>query len=140
MVSLGVTGRIRALAFSPGGHDLAVGSGAGLVLIPNAGGGDAAAATLFEPDDGPLRPAGAAFTADGSSVLVADQSGSIVSVNLKTGAATTTSCHCQPDGMFGMSSGVFRLTNLSGGSIRLFESRTGQVLVAPDALAEGARP
>jgi hypothetical protein len=139
MVALPVEGRIRSLAFSPGGHGLAVASAAGVFWIADTS-GLGTVSTLFDPAGEMFRPVGVAVSADQAKVLAADQSGSVISIALAGGAATTIACHCQPEGLFGMGAGVFRLTGLSGGSIRLFEAASGRVLFAPVGLDEGSRP
>lgn len=134
MVALPVSGRVRGLAFSPATHNLAVASGGGLSWVTGLD-AQAQVTTVFDPAGEAFHPVGVAVS--GGRVLAADSSGSVLSVDLATRAATSLPCHCRPEGMFGLGAGVFRLTGLEGGSIRLFDSASGAVLFAPLALSEG---
>ncbi len=134
MVSLPTDGRTRALAFAPGTHDLAVANGAGIAWVTGLD-TQAAVSSLYDPAGVAFHPVGVAVTS--GHVLAADASGTVLSVDLATHAANATPCHCRPEGLFGIAAGVFRLTGIDGGAVRLFDSSSGSVWFAPLQLSEG---
>lgn len=131
--ALPLAGRIGALAFSPGAHDLAAANSAGLYLITGLD-AHASVAAVFDAKGG-LLPAGVAIA--GHRVLAADQRGAVISVELASGAISVSECHCRPEGLFSLSPGIFRLTGLENGAVRLFDAAANQLLFAPVALQQG---
>jgi hypothetical protein len=130
--ALPLAGRMGALAFAPGAHDLAAANAAGIHLITGVD-SRASVATVFGAED--LMPVGVAIAGD--RVLAAGQRGALVAVDPGSGARSVIECHCRPEGLYGVSPGLFRLTGLEDGAVRLFDAASNQILFAPLALREG---
>jgi hypothetical protein len=132
-------GSVTALTFFQGTNDLAVAGPAGLQKITGVG-GFATYSALLTSDDASLQPVALAVTSDNRTLILADLSGSITSIDIGSGVATVSSCACVPEGLFGMGPGVgpstFRLTGLADGAFKLFDATRGEVLFAPLALTE----
>jgi len=123
-----------AIAFFQGTHDLAAAGAAGLQMVTGID-GFAVASTLLGSADS-SQPIAVATTSDNKTLMLADQSGSVTAVDIATGAATTSSCGCQPAGLFGIGPSAFRLTGLDGGAFKLFDAANGEILFAPVALTQ----
>jgi hypothetical protein len=95
--------------------------------------------TLLAAGDSPLDAMALALSADNRLAVVATNAGAVVSVNLESGIPAMVDCQCAPEGLFPMGRSLFRLTGLNGGSFKLFDARTGEVLFAPLGLEEGGR-
>jgi hypothetical protein len=100
--------------------------------------GFAVVSNLLTSADASLQPVAVAAASGNRTVLVADRSGSVTAVDIASGAATTSGCDCSPEGLFGMGPAAFRLTGLEGGSFKLFDAASGEILFAPLALHETA--
>jgi hypothetical protein len=128
-----------ALAFFQGTHNLAAAGAAGLQMVTGVD-GFAVVSNLLASADSSLQPIAVAATSGNRTLLLADQSGSVTTIDIVSGAATTSDCGCQPLGLFGMGPSAFRLTGLDGGAFKLFDSAGSTILFVPLALteAEGA--
>lgn len=133
---------VTALAFFQGTHDLATASAAGLQSVTGIGGFAVVSSLLAAPDSS-LQPVAVAATSDNRTVVLANRGGSVTTVDIGSGAATTSDCGCRPEGLFGMGPSAFRLTGLQDGAFKLFDAARGEILFAPlaldVALPEGAR-
>jgi hypothetical protein len=128
-----------ALAFFQGTYNLAAAGASGLQMVTGIG-GFAVVSNLLASANSSLQPAAVAATSDNRTLVLADQSGSVTTIDIASGAATTSDCGCQPQGLFGMGPSAFRLTGLESGAFKLFDAASGEILFAPLALteAEGA--
>ena len=131
---LPIDDQVTSLAFLKGAHDLAMAGPSGLYLA-NGVGGFATVSTLLSAA---LRPAGVAAVSGNQTLVVADQSGSVIAVDIASKGATTFDCGCRPEGLFSLAPSAFRLTSLHDGAFKLFDATRGEVLFAPVALAEKA--
>ncbi len=129
--------RVTALAFFQGTHDLAAAGAAGLQMVTGVD-GFAVVSSLLAASDSALQPVAVAATSDNRMVVLADRGGAVTAVDIGSGAATTSDCGCQPEGLFGLGPGAgpsaFRLTGLRDGAFKLFDAAHGEVLFAPLAL------
>jgi len=129
-----------ALAFFQGTHNLAAAGASGLQMVTGVE-GFAVISTLLAAADSsqPMAIAVAvAATSDNRTLVLADQSGSVTTIDIASGAATASDCGCQPLGLFGMGPSAFRLTGLDGGAFKLFNAASGEILFVPLALTETA--
>ena len=124
---------VIAIAFFQGTQDLAAAGAAGLQMVTGIS-GFAAASNLLSSADSSLQPVAVAATSDNRTLVVADRSGSVTTVDIGSGAATASDCGCLPEGLFGMGPAAFRLTRLDGGAFKLFDVAHGEILFAPLAL------
>jgi hypothetical protein len=122
-----------ALAFLQGTHDLAAASSAGLQMVTGVD-GFALISTLLAASDSSLQPVAVAATSDNRTLLLADRSGSVTTIDIGSGTATAFDCGCRPEGLFGMGPAAFRLTSLQNGAFKLFDAARGEILFAPLAL------
>ena len=123
-----------ALAFFPGTDNLAA-AGASALQMATGIDGFAIVSTLLTSADSSLQPVAVAATSGNRTVVLADQSGSVTSVDVASGTATAYDCGCQPTGLFGLGPSAFRLTGLDGGAFKLFDAAGGAILFAPVALS-----
>lgn len=128
---------VTALAFFQGTHDIAAASAASLQRVTGVG-GFVQVSTLATFADSSPPAAAVAVTQDNRIMVAADRRGSITAVQIESGAATTTDCGCNPEGLFAMGPSAFRLTGLQDGAFKLFDAALGEVLFAPLALHPGA--
>jgi len=129
-----------ALAFFQGSHNLAAAGAAGLQMV-NGLDGFAVVSNLLTPADSSQPTAVAvavAATSDNLTLVLADQNGSVTTIDIASGAATSSDCGCQPLGLFGMGPSAFRLTGLDGGAFKLFNAASGEILFVPLAVTETA--
>ena len=126
---------ISAIAFFHGTHDMAAAGPSGLQTLTGIE-GFAAVTSLLTSDDASLQPVAVAVVSGNQTLLLADSSGSLTTVGVASGTATTSDCGCRPEGLFGMGPAAFRLTGLSGGAFKLFDTTLGEILFAPVALVE----
>jgi hypothetical protein len=122
------------LGFFQGSHNLAAAGPGGLQMVTGVE-GFAVISTLLASADSSLQPVGVAATSGNRTLLLADQSGSVTTIDIASGAAATSDCGCQPLGLFGMGPSAFRLTGLEGGAFKLFNA-SGEILFVPLALTE----
>ena len=125
------------LAFFQGTHNLAAAGPAGLQMVTGIE-GFAVVSTLLASADSSLQPMAVAATSDNRTLVLADQSGSVTTIDIASRAATASNCGCQPLGLFGMGPSAFRLTGLEGGAFKLFNAASGEILFVPLALTETA--
>jgi hypothetical protein len=135
---LPVTGARRALGFFHGSHDLAVAAPRGVFRVIDIG-GRAELRLLMAAEESPLEALAAGVAAGNRRVAVVEAGGRIATVETETGVARSVDCRCAPEGLFGVSRSVFRLTGLKDGAFLLFDAETGEVLFAPVTAEEGGR-
>jgi len=137
---LPIEARVTAVGFFRGTHDMAAASTAALLRVTGIG-SFVQLSILAAFADSSSPAAAVAVTQDNKVAITVDRNGFITTVQIESGAATTTDCGCSPEGLFAMGPSAFRLTGLQGGSLKLFDAALGEVLFAPLALvqtAEGA--
>jgi DNA-binding beta-propeller fold protein YncE len=129
-----------ALAFFQGTYNLAAAGASGLQTVTGIGGFAVVSNLLAPADSSQPMPVAVAATPDNRTLVLADQSGSVTTIDIASGAATTSDCGCRPQGLFGMGPSAFRLTGLESGAFKLFDAASGEILFVPLALteAEGA--
>jgi hypothetical protein len=127
---------VAAVAFFQGRGDLAVSIPHQVLTLRSADGFNVRSA-LYDSGDWQPDVAALAVSPDNTSVILADRTGWIVSIDAASGNAVKVDCGCRPEGLFGMGQSAFRLTGLDNGAIRLFDAVRSEVLFAPLALADG---
>jgi hypothetical protein len=127
--------RVVALAFYGASHDLAFATRLGISKIADAGSAGAIS-TLYQA--GTLDPVGLALSWDNRSLTLAERTGSLMTLDLGTGAASRTDCGCSPEGVFPVGATVFRITAFDGATFRLFEPSSGALFFVPLASAQQA--
>jgi hypothetical protein len=128
---------VAALAFFQGTHDVAAAEAGGVEMITGLD-GFAVVSSLLASADSSLQPVALAAASGNRTVVLADGSGSVTAIDVGSGAAATSDCGCQPEGLFGMGPAAFRLTGLENGAFKIFDAARGEVLFVPVALAEAA--
>lgn len=126
-----------ALTFFQGTHNLAAAGAAGLQMVTGLD-GFAVASTLLTPADSLLLPVAVAATSSNQTLILADRSGSVTTIDIASGTTASSDCGCQPLGLFGMGPSAFRLTGLEGGAFKLFNAASGEILFVPLAATEAA--
>jgi hypothetical protein len=124
-----------ALGFLPGTHNLAAAGPAGLQMVTGID-GFAVVSNLLVSADSSLQPVAVAAASGNRTLVLADRSGSITTIDIVSGGAATSDCGCQPLGLFGMGPSAFRLTGLEGGAFKLFDADRSEILFVPLALTE----
>jgi len=124
---------VAALAFLAGTHDIAAAGATGLNLVTGVE-GFAVASSLLASADSSFQPVAVAATSDNRTLVLADLSGAVTAVDIGSGAATTSECGCQPEGLFSIGPSAFRLTGVQSGAFKLFDAAGGEILFAPLAL------
>jgi hypothetical protein len=125
-----------ALGFFQGTHNLAAAGPAGLQTVTGIDGFAVVSTLLAAAGSSQPIAIAVATTADNRTLVLADQSGSVTTIDIASGAATAFDCGCQPQGLFGMGPSAFRLTGLAGGAFKLFDAASGEILFVPLALTE----
>jgi hypothetical protein len=128
-------GNPTALVFFQGTYNLAAAGAAGLQMVTGVD-SFAVVSNLLASADSSLQPVAVAATSGNRTLVLADQSGSVTSVDIASGAAVTSDCECQPLGLFGMGPSAFRLTGLEGGAFKLLDTGSSAILFVPLALTE----
>ncbi len=136
MNRLPVTERVYAMAFFQGGADLAVAIPHQVITLKAATGYNASS-VLYDAGDYDPDVAALALSPDNASVILADRSGWIVSIDAASGTATKVACGCRPEGLFGLGQSAFRVTGMANGAFQLFDTARKEVLFAPLALDLG---
>ena len=90
-----------ALAFFQGTHNLAAAGPAGLQMVTGIE-SFAVVSNLLTSADSSLQPVAVAATSDNRTLVLADHSGSVTTIDIASGAATASDCGCQPAGLFGI--------------------------------------
>src|SRR5260370_19135362 len=99
--------------------------------------GWAAVSAIFGSANGPVPaewPMALALTSDNAGIVLMEPDGGIGQVDLKSGAVSTATCGCTPQGLFGLGGSVFRLNELAGGSVKVYDAASGNVWFVPMAL------
>ncbi len=125
-----------ALAFYAGRQDLAMASDFH-VLSVTAVGAAATVSTLYS--GGLSAPVGMSLSSDNGRLVVAENSGTLLTLDLTTGASSHADCGCTPQGVFPMGRTTFRLTGLNSGVFRMLDTSTGELLFVPLALTVGGQ-
>jgi hypothetical protein len=130
---LPVDAPVTALSFFHRRTDIALATGTQAITIADIGGIALPAVVWSMPADaapgGSLLGVGVSF--DNNSIVMAWDSGSLVTVNLAAGSSTSANCGCAPAGTFSLGGSVFRLTGLNSGALKVFDSATGDVWFVP---------
>jgi hypothetical protein len=127
--------RVAALAFYGASHDLALATRFRISKIANAVSAGAIS-TLYETV--PLDPAGLALSWDNQRLTLAERTGSLLTLDLGSGAAARFDCGCSPEGVFPMGASVLRITAFDGATFRLFDPSSGSLFLVPIAIGQQA--
>ena len=123
---LPVNGTSVALAFSPGTSDLAIASSTTATIWNSAGITNLASfATLLNP---------VAAVLGSRSLLIADSSGMIDTVDLISGSLSSLDCQCTPSGLYPLNQSAYRLTGLNQGAFKILDTKQNTIWFAPLAL------
>lgn len=122
--------RVVALAFFAQRADLAVATVTRLLSV--VGG---TISVWYQPGVGngrrlPDSPAGIAVSSDNRWIAAAFHSGSVVTVNARSGIAAKIECDCSPDGVFPIGGSVFRVTSRN---VKVIDASSGSVFEVPSA-------
>ncbi len=112
-----------AIAFFAGSSDLAIATSTQLLSIAAS-----ATSVLYQ---GSFSPVGLAISFDNQKIVLADQGGTIYSVDAATRTPSIVDCQCLPSGVFGLGGAVFRLTSSTFGAVKLFDAAAGAILAVP---------
>jgi DNA-binding beta-propeller fold protein YncE len=123
--------RPQALAFYAGSHDLAAATRLDVFKIADAG-SQAVTSTLYQGKQ--LDPAGIAITWDGGHLVLAQNSGSLLNLDLQAGTDARIDCGCSVEGVFPMGASIFRVTAFDGFTFRLFDASSGSLFYVPLAM------
>jgi hypothetical protein len=130
---LPVDAPVTALSFFHRRADIALATATQTITITDVGGSAVPAVLWSVPDTG--APAGSLLgigvSFDNNSVVMAWDSGGLLTINLAAGTSAGADCACAPAGVFGLGGSVFRLTGLSAGALKVFDSATGDVWFVP---------
>lgn len=132
-----LTAGASAIAFLRGSSDVVLADGGNIVLIRDITG--TAAATLLSPDpDGTRKPVAVGVSPDNSRAIVADASGTILTLNFAGSPAVSIDCGCTPAGLFGFGQ-VLRLTEFSKDPLLILDpaSAAPRILFVPPPAAGG---
>jgi len=124
---LPVNGGSAALAFSPGTSDLAIASPTTATLWNSAG------ITSLASFSNPLNPIAAGL--DSRRLVIADSSGTIVTVNLASGSQSSLDCQCSPAGLYPLNQSAYRLTGLGQGAFKILDTNQNAIWFAPLAFS-----
>jgi len=128
--------RAYALAFFTGTENLAAATRTGIYSVSDVG-GSAAVSTLYGAQSGqsPVGPApspsGLGISTDNQRLVMTDNAGGILTLNLSSSAVTQMNCGCSPSGVFPMGGSLFRITGLTGSVFRIFDATAGSVFLVP---------
>jgi len=120
--------RVAALAFYGASHDLTFATRLRISKIANAGSAGAIS-TLYRA--GPLDPVGLALSWDNRRLTLAERAGSLLTLDLESGAASRLDCGCSPEGVFPMGASVFRITAFDGATFQLLDPSAGSLFFVP---------
>lgn len=138
-IPLAVKGAPSTVAFFHGLAQVAVHTTLEVVLLRNLGGAVERDVIWSKAPDPPDAPAaadtqtavGLAVSSDNARVIVTGNLGGVFTMDLTTGARNYVDCGCTPQGLFGLGGSLFRLTNLEGGALRVFDAATSEVWFVP---------
>jgi hypothetical protein len=124
---------VTALSFFHRRADIVLATATQTTTITDIGGSAVSAVVWSIPDTG--APAGSLLgigvSFDNNSVVMAWDSGGLLTVNLAAGISAGADCGCAPAGIFGLGGSVFRLTGLNSGALKVFDSATADVWFVP---------
>jgi hypothetical protein len=124
---------VTALSFFHRRADIALATATQAITIADIGGGAVPAIVWSIPDTGV--PAGSLLgigvSFDNHSLVMAWDSGGLITVNIAAGTSAGADCGCAPAGIFGLGGSVFRLTGLNSGALKVFDAATGEVWFVP---------
>ena len=130
---LPVDGPVTSLSFFHRRADIALATATQAITIADIGGSAVPAVVWSMPVDaapgGSLLGIGVSF--DNNGVVMAWDSGGLITVNLAAGTSTSANCGCAPAGIFGLGGSIFRLNGLNSGALKVFDSATGDVWFVP---------
>jgi hypothetical protein len=116
-------GDAGAIAFYSGNSNLLIATSTEVLSISGS-----ASAVL---NQGSFNPAGVGASFDNSKIVLANQDGTIDSIDTTTRAVTNLDCVCGPSGVFGLGGDVFRLTSSAIGPVKLVDASAGAILAIP---------
>jgi hypothetical protein len=128
---------VSALAFYRGTDDLAATTANQVVTITGIA-ATPASTTVFGSANAPVppeSPIAIALTEGNAQIVLLEPDGGIGEIDLTSGSVTTANCGCTPQGLNGLSGSVFRISNLAGGAVKLYDADSGNVLFVPLAPA-----
>lgn len=124
---------VTALSFFHRRADIALATATQAITIADIGGGAVPTIVWGIPDAG--APAGSLLgigvSFDNNSLVMAWDSGGLITVNVAAGTSAGADCGCAPAGIFGLGGSVFRLTGLNSGALKVFDAATGEVWFVP---------
>lgn len=120
---------IRSLAFFPGREDLALAASSGVYSVTDVG-GSASVSTLYTASQ-TLTPTGLGVAGDGTTVVLADANGAILTVHADSGASEQADCQCSPAGLAGMGNSLFHILENNLSVVRIFDARERSVFLVP---------
>jgi hypothetical protein len=134
-VPLSAPAPISMVAFRPGSTDaLALSADNRVWLIHQT-----SFAQIAGPDDGVSSPVGLGFLPDGNTALIPGSSGTILTINVQSGAKSMVVCACAPSQLEPMAaSGVFRLTASLAQPQYMFDGGTLKPFFVPAVPAKDA--
>jgi hypothetical protein len=122
-----------ALSFFHRRADIALATATQTITITDIGGSAVSTVVWSIPDTG--APAGSLLgigvSFDNNTLVMAWDSGALLTTNLAAGTSAGADCACAPAGIFGLGGSVFRLTGLNAGALKVFDSATGDVWFVP---------
>lgn len=124
----------RTLVFLEGNHDLAVATPRGVYRVIDIG-GRSEIRPVITAGESALQPVALGVSSSNRRLILAEQSGKLTSVRIEDGTITEADCACAPQGLFRLTRSAFRVTDLTERYFKIFDSDTGQVLLAPLAEA-----
>jgi hypothetical protein len=114
---------IGAAAFRPNSHDIVAVTNSGDVYVTRQAGPNAEVQQIHSGDDATADPAGVQFSPDGTRVFLANASGMLSAIDVRTGTAASLLCHCKPTGLDPLhDDAVFRLNEISDRPLMLFDA------------------
>lgn len=125
-VPLPIPSTIAALSFRPATDDLLAATSSGDLYLAKNVNTALAVAQVFTGVARTSSPVAVQFSPDGSAAYLASTAGTLATIDLTTGSASTLACQCTPTGLqpFGRS-GLFRLTEISTQPLWLFDGTAG---------------
>jgi hypothetical protein len=132
---LPIEGSSRRLTFLHGTHDMAIATTAGLYRVIDIA-GSAEKRLVLAVGDTPVTPMAVGVSTNNRRVVIVEASGRLSTIDIEAGTLTAKECACEPEGLFGVSRAVFRLTGLRNRSFLLFDADIGELLAAPLGIEE----
>lgn len=125
-VPLPLSTAIAALSFRSAANDLLAVTPSGDVYLAKNVNAALAVTQVYSGDSRTANPLAVQFSPDGSAAFLANPAGTLATIDLNTGSASTVDCQCRPTGLvpFGRA-GLFRLTEISRQPLWLFDGAPG---------------